>query len=245
MIAWTAVGVALFASSALLAKSFMRQSAPQAVICAAAAAHGNVGYLGLSLIVSLLGDQVVAAVSMAIMLDLVVIIPCTIGLLEFFGKGKGASGSSLSSVLRALVFNPFVVAILAGLFLSFAQLQLPRGVDDFMRILGTAAVPTALFAIGVTLYGLKIRAALVETTSLCVLKLVVHPLAMFTVTALILDLPRDLVVAATLLAALPVASNVFIIATRFEVRPRLVSGAILATTAAAILTLNLWYLVLR
>lgn len=240
LIAWGAVSMLLFAFTAIVAARLVGQEGPQAVIQAAAATHGNVGYLGIGLVVSLLGEGVIAAVSMAIMLDLVLIIPATIALLEFFGNRARPPLAGFTSILRALVFNPFILAIAAGLILSLADIGFAKGIDDFLRILGMAAVPTALFAIGVSLYGQPMRTAWIEITFLCVLKLIVHPLAIFIVTALILDLPHDLVTAATLLAALPIANNVFIIATRFDVRPRLISSAILASTAAALVTLNLW-----
>ena len=153
--------------------------------------------------------------------------------------------ATFASVLRALVFNPFILAIFAGLLLSLADVGFYKGIDDFLRILGMAAVPTALFAIGVSLYGQPMRKAWLGISFLCAMKLLVHPVAIFVVTAYVLGLPRGLVVAATLLAALPTANNAFIIATRFDVRPRLVSGAILVSTAAALVTLNLWAFALR
>ncbi len=240
LIAWAAIGAAVFGLTALVAARVMGEGGAAAIIQAAATAHGNVGYLGIALVVSLLGDGVIALVSMAIMVDLVLIITSTIGLLEYFGNRSRPPLAALSSVLRALVFNPFILAIFAGLLLSLADIGIYRGIDDFLRILGTAAVPTALFAIGVSLYGQPMRKAWLGISFLCTMKLLVHPLAMFVVTAFVLGLPRDLVAAATLLAALPTANNVFIIATRFDVRPRLVSGAILVSTAAALVTLNLW-----
>lgn len=240
LIAWTTVGVALFALVAISATGAMRQRGPDAVVQAAAASLGNVGFLGITLIVSLLGEEALAAVSMAIIVDLVVIIPATVALLEFLGNRSQSPLNTFSSVARAFVVNPFVVAIFAGLFLSFVNISFPQGIDDFLRILGMAAVPTALFAIGVTLFGQSIRAAWIEITLLCALKLIFHPIAMFIVTALILDMQRDLIVAATLLAALPIANNAFVIAMRFDVRPEVISGAILVSTSAALVTFNVW-----
>ncbi len=240
LIAWTAVGAALFALVVISARRAMRQTGPDAVVQAATASLGNVGYLGITVVVSLLGEKALAAVSMAVIVDLVVIIPTTIALLEFLGTRSQSLLNTLRSVARSFVVNPFVVAIFSGLFLSFANISFPQGVDDFLRILSMAAVPTALFAIGVTLFGQSIRVAWIEITLLCALKLIIHPIAMFIVTAVILDMQRDLVAAATLLAALPIANNAFVIAMRFDVRPEVISGAILASTSAALVTFNIW-----
>lgn len=112
-------------------------------------------------------------------------------------------------------------------------------------MLGAAAVPTALFAIGVTLYGQPLSGSAGELGLLSLLKLVVHPLLIFLLMHHVLALEASLVEAGVLLAALPVASNVFILATRYEVRPGMVSGAILVSTTAALISFNLWAAYLR
>ena len=104
-----------------------------------------------------------------------------------------------------------------------------------------AAVPAALFAIGVTLYAQPMRTAAGELSAICLVKLIVHPLAVvFIATSDIFGLTRDEVAIAVLLSALPVANNVFLIATRYETRPNRISGAILFSTSLALITFNLW-----
>jgi len=241
IVIWVVVGGALFVSVALLAAGTFGQRKPDAVIQAAGASLGNVGFLGLTVVVSLLDREAIAVVSMAIMLDLVLIVPTTVALLDLLGSSQASSlQKTLANVARSLVGNPFVASIFLGLVLSFANLEFPPGVDDFLRTLGMAAVPTALFAIGVTLYGQPISAHWMEVTLLSVLKLVVHPLIILGAAILVPDIPRDIAVAATLLAALPVANNAFVIATRFDVRPSVVSGAILVSTSASLVTFNIW-----
>ena len=101
----------------------------------------------------------------------------------------------------------------------------------------TVVVPAALFAIGVTLYAQPMRAAAGELGGICLIKLLLHPLAvLFIATSDVFGLSREEIVAAVLLSSLPVANNVFLIATRYETRPNRVSGAISAARSAPIIS---------
>ncbi len=245
LLAWTVVSTALFALTAIIVLLVFKHSGAKAIIQAASASLGNTGLLGLTLVISLLGDKAIAPVSMAIIVDLVLVIPVTIALLEFFSDNNRSAKETFKNVVLALIANPFVISIFLGLALSLIEFEFPKGIDDFLRILSMAAVPTGLFAIGVMLYGQPLSAVWVNVTALCTLKLIVHPAAIYVMTSMILGLPYEIVVAATLLAALPIANNAFIIAMRFNSEPELVSSCILTSTILAIITFNVWVLLLR
>lgn len=236
---WGIVSLALFVGALTVSGLLLRQGGRAAVIHAAAGAHGNVGYLGISLVIGLLGESAAAPVAMAIIFDMLVIIPLVIGLIELFGPGGGRG--ELWRILRVSAANPFVIAIAAGLLLSLSGLSVPGALDDFMKVLGQAAVPAALFAIGVTLFGQPLRAAGGEIGALSLAKLAIHPIAVAVVAIRpVFGLSREEIAAAILLAALPVANNVFVIATRYDTRPGRVSSVIFISTCLALLSFNLW-----
>ncbi|MFN3262792.1 MAG: AEC family transporter [Pikeienuella sp.] len=239
--AWGSVSVLMFVGTLIVSGLVMRQGGAAATVHAAATTHGNVGYLGITLVVSLAGEAAAAPVAMAIIFDMLFVVTLTIALLSRLSPGAGAEVPSLLATARSAILNPFVLAIGAGLLLSLSGAEIPKPVDDFMRILGMAAVPAALFAIGVTLYGQPMRAAASELGWICAAKLLIHPLVMiFVATTDVFGLTREEIVIAVLLASLPVANNVFILALRYETRPNRMSGAILFSTGAALATFNLW-----
>ena len=241
-VAWASISLALFVVVLAISMVVFREGGAAATVRAAASAHGNIGYLGLTLVIGLMGEVAAGPVAMAIIFDMMILIPISIALLEFF---RNEDGGGLAKTLRAAVLNPFVISIAAGLALSVSGASLPRPADDFLRILGMAAVPAALFAIGVTLYAQPMRAAAGELTAICFVKLLIHPLVVvFVATADFFDLTREEVAIAVLLSALPVANNVFLVATRYETRPNRISGAILFSTSLALITFNLWAWVL-
>lgn len=237
---WTTVSAGMFATVALTAGLLLRQPGKTAVIQAFACAHGNVGYMGITLVIGVLGPAAAAPVSMAIVIDMLLLIPVVIALTEYLARRDGSPLRALATAGRAAIANPLVIPIIFGLALAWADVTLPKVVDDFLRVLGMAAVPAALFAIGVTLHGQPMRGAVTELALLCLMKLIVHPIAVALVATRAFGLEGELLVAAVLLAALPVANNVFVLATRYESRPGLISGAILVSTSLALVTFNLW-----
>ena len=241
--AWALAGALMLVSGWAAARLVFRQPGKAAVIQGFAASHGNVGYMGITLVIGLLGPAAAAPVAMAITVDMLLLIPVVIAAMSWIDRPEGATGGAgqaLATAARAAVANPFVLSIVAGLALSASGATLPGVLDDFLRVLGQAAVPAALFAIGLTLYGQPLRGAASELGALCLLKLLVHPVAAALIASRVFGLGPELTTAAALLAALPVANNVFVVATRHEARPGLVSGAILISTAAALVSFNLW-----
>jgi predicted permease len=143
----------------------------------------------------------------------------------------------LRNVGVGLVKNPMIVAIVLGLAWSSLEIPIPAPMNDFLLILGGAATPGALFAIGASLAGKSAeRIAVAGWLSFC--KLVLHP-ALVAVGLLYL-FPVDPYAAAVAIAAsaLPVAGNVYILAQHYGVAPQRVSASILVSTTLSILTVT-------
>jgi predicted permease len=143
----------------------------------------------------------------------------------------------LRTVGRGLVSNPMIVSISLGLAVSAAGLPIPGPVNAFVTILGAAATPGALFAIGASLAGKTAeRLAVAGWLSFC--KLVLHPAAV--AFAALVIFPVDAFAAGVMIAAaaLPVAGNVYILAQHYGVAPARVSASILLSTVVSVLTVS-------
>jgi malonate transporter len=114
----------------------------------------------------------------------------------------------------------------------------PAPINDFMALLGGAATPGALFAIGASLATKSAeRVQIAGWLSFC--KLVLHPSAVAFAAIYLFRVdpgPASVMIAA---AALPVAGNVYILAQHFGVAPHRVSASILISTALSILTVTI------
>ncbi|MEM6660199.1 MAG: AEC family transporter, partial [Pseudomonadota bacterium] len=137
-----------------------------------------------------------------------------------------------------LLKNPMIVSISAGLIWSALQMPVPGPLNDFLTILGGAATPGALFAIGASLAGKSAeRIEVAAWLSFC--KLVVHPICV--AVAVLWLIPADTFAASVAIAAaaLPVAGNVYILAAHYGVAPHRASAAILLSTMVSIVTVPL------
>jgi hypothetical protein len=153
------------------------------------------------------------------------------------GLRAGRVSAQTFGILGAgLANNPMIVSVLLGILWGATGLTLPGPVNEFMTLLGAAATPCALFAIGASLAGKSAERVRVAVW-LTVAKLVLHPVAVgLGLWALgVQGFAAGVIVAA---AALPVAGNVFILAQHYRVAPQRVSTAILLSTAASVLTVT-------
>ena len=197
---------------------------------------GNTGFLGVPMLVVLLGEQAVGPVLMVLTIDMLVF-STLITLIIHAGRSGGLRLASVVPMLRGIVANPMILSMVAGLAWAQMRLPLPGPLDEFLVMLGAAATPGALFAIGASLAGRRIG-RLVASVWLTGAKLVLHPLAVgLAAWALGVEpYAAGVMIAA---AALPVAGNVYILAHHFGIAEERVSAAILISTALSVATLPL------
>ena len=200
------------------------------------AAIGNVGFLGVPMLTLLLGDKAIGPVMLALAVDLIVFSSLIVILITGSRDGRIHLGV-LRTVGVGLIRNPMIVAITLGLLWSYLEIPIPRPMNEFLTILGAAATPGALFAIGASLASKsaeRVRVAL--WLSFC--KLGLHPA--FVAIGVLLLFPVDPYKAAVVIsaAALPVAGNVYILAQHYGVAPQRASAAILFSTAISIFTVS-------
>jgi malonate transporter len=223
-LAWSMAGAATILGVYVAMRRFFVQPQRDAAFYGLAAAVSNSGFMGLPMIVALLGDRAAGPVILATATDLVVV--------SSIGLGLVGGGSP-----KRLLLNPFLNAMLLGGVFSAFEWTLPSPMNEFVRLLGTAAGPCALFAIGLSLVRPD---APLKTPMLAVpvaVKLVVHPLlAWICMTLLGVDAFATMI--AVLTAALPSAGWVFIFAVRYRADAGRISATILLTTAIAFVTFS-------
>lgn len=213
-----------------------RLSVEEAAVEAQCGVIGNVGFLGVPMLVLLLGEEAIGPVMLVLAVDLIVFGSLIVILITGSRQGRLTPGI-FRTVGLGLLRNPMIVSIVAGLAWSALRLPIPGPMNEFLTILGAAATPGALFAIGASLAS-KSAERIHVAGWLAFSKLVLHPAAV-AVTALWL-FPVAPYAAGVMIsaAALPVAGNVFILAQHYGVAPQRASAAILISTAASILTIS-------
>jgi len=230
-------GTASVYALATLVAALRGVSLRETAIEAQCAVIGNVGFLGVPMLAMLMGEAAIGWVMIVLAVDLIVFGALVVILITGSRDGRMSLGI-LRTVGLGLVKNPMIVSIVLGLTWSGLELPIPDPMNAFVRILGDAATPGALFAIGASLAS-KSAERLSVTGWLSACKLVLHPAAVAVSALLIFDVPPYAAAVMIAAASLPVAGNVFMLAQHYEVAPKRVSSSILISTTAAIVTVSL------
>jgi len=214
------------------------------------AAFPNTGFMGVPLLVALLGAGAAGPAILTILIDLVVTTSLCIALSRMDSAGEHGVVAAARKALRGVASNPMPWAIALGAVSSFMDLRPVQPVMATIGLLADAASPVALFTIGAVLARSQAVAAAGEHGPLAprdfvpvaAAKLLVHPLLVLAAgsgaIALGLPLDRFALTVMVLVAALPSASNVSLLAERFGADTGRIARIILLTTAAAFLTFS-------
>jgi predicted permease len=214
------------------------------------AAFPNTGFMGVPLIVALLGTAAAGPAIITIVVDLVVTSSLCIALSTLDGADEHGASKALKNAFKGMAINPMPWAILLGALSSAVQLELPAALSQTLGMLADAASPVALFTIGAVLARSQILTArghaeplhLGDYLPMALLKLFVHPLLVLLVgsTAIHLGVPlsKFALMVMVLVAALPSASNVAMLAEKFDADSGRIARIILVTTASAFLTFS-------
>lgn len=217
------------------------------------AAFPNSGFMGVPLLVALLGAGVAGTVIVTILVDMVVVSSLCIALSQL-DRSRGASGSAVwtaaKGALRGVAGNPMPWSILLGALVSGLGWQPPPPVAATVGLLADAASPVALFTIGAVLARSQMLAVHDRThavawgqvlpVALC--KLVIHPALLWMMGLAAISagvvLSQQTLTVLVLVAALPSASNVSLLAERFGANNGRIARIILVSTAVAFVSFS-------
>ncbi len=210
------------------------------------AAFPNTGFMGVPLLLALMGPASSGPVIVTLVVDLVITSSLCIALSRLGNAGAQGSAQALRGALRGIAANPMPWAIALGALASGAGLVLPKPLMQTIGLLADAASPVALFTIGAVLARSQLQAArpapLRDVVPVALAKLLLHPLLIGAVghgaIALGLALDPFALTVLVLVACLPSASNVAMLAERFGADTGRVARIILVSTALSFLSFS-------
>ena len=216
---------------------------PDAAMGALVAAFPNSGFMGVPLILALLGAGAVGPVMATLLVDLVVTTSLCIGLSQWGAAGERGPAKAVGRALQGVLRNPMPWSILLGALAGALGFALWAPLGKTVQLLADAASPLALFTIGAVLARSQMRPATTagqaaprDVGVLAVTKLLLHPLLVWTMGTLAVRagaLDTSALTPLVLVAALPAASNVSLLAERFGADNGRVARVILWSTALA------------
>ena len=230
----------MFAGSML----FAGRNVAESTIKSLAAAYGNIGYMGPGLALLVFGPEAAVPVALIFCVENIVHFAVAPMMMALSGGEKRAPLQLAWSVLRKIVLHPFIIATAAGVAAAFFHLRPPLPIERLLEYLSGAAAPCALFAMGVTLALRPLKRIPHELAPIAFLKLIVHPLLCYVVLSWLGNFSEIWLFSAVLLAALPTATNVFVLAQQYHVWVERASASILLTTCISVVTVtSLLYLI--
>jgi malonate transporter and related proteins len=217
-----------------------------AVIQGVLGAYSNIGYMGPGLTLATLGPAAATPTALVFVCDNLLIFaltPMLIGLAD--GQGQRRAAIAKDIVWR-VVSHPFNIATALGVLAAVTGFRPPHAIDQVLVSLKGSAAPVALFALGVTVALRPVSALPKELGFHLPVKLVLHPLLVWLFIGLVADVPPVWTYTAMLMAALPPALNVFVLARQYDAYVERASTAILVGTLISTLTLTtLMYLIVH
>ena len=205
------------------------------------AAFPNTGFVGVPLLVALLGKQAAGPAIVSLTVDLLVTSSLCIALSRLDSADGHGAARAMRQALKGVFANPLPWSIALGGASSALGLVLPRPLFDTVGLLADAASPVALFTLGALLARSQMRSTsrtpLADYLPIVFIKLVIHPLllGLLGIAAIALGLPlgRLALTVVVLVAALPSASNAAILAERFGADSGRIARIILLSTVLA------------
>ncbi len=223
-----------FAIGAIASKGNILESAIQGF----AGSYGNIGFMGPGIAIAAFGPK--AAVPVALIFCFENAMHFTIApLLAALSSDKSENlAKLLFTVAKKIFSHPFIIATIAGITAAAFQYTPPLPVDRLLTSLTSAAAPCALFAMGVSIAVRPTGRIPAVIPALLSMKLVVHPIIVYFVISWVGDFDRIWVYSAILLASLPTATNVFVIAQQNNAWIERASSMILFSTGLSVFSVT-------
>jgi predicted permease len=235
----TTLGTACAFVLAMVAGRVIGQlSLRDATLAGLSGAFGNIGYMGPGLALAVLGFKAAAPTALIFCCDsifLFTIVPLLIALTD--NKHQSLS-HTLGVVMKQIVFNPLIMSACAGALAAALHVHPPVAIDNTLLFLQNAAAPTALFVLGVTVALRPFGRMPWEVPGVIAIKILIHPLVVFGLMWLLGPFAQPWAATAVLMASLPPALNVFVIARQNNAWIEPASVAVLVGTFASVITLT-------
>ena len=190
--------------------------------------------LGVPLAKIALGDESIPAVSLVLLFNALILWTLVTVSVEW-ARHRAPTWMALGRTAKGVVTNPIVASIIVGAAFGFTGLALPTMVDQTLALVGQAAVPLSLIALGMGLAEYGVREGWRQSLTISALKLAVQPLVVLLL-ARALALPPLETRVVVMLASLPVGANVYLMSRQFGVLGGPIASSLVISTALAAAT---------
>jgi malonate transporter len=238
VVATTLATYVAFALSFAVGMAIKRGHMAQATMAGLAGAYGNIGYMGPGLAFATLGPQAAVPVALIFCFDNILLFSLVPLMMGMGGSERKTPGAMTVDIVKRITLNPLILSTAAGVLSAALRIEPPVALDRLMEFLQNAAAPCALFALGVTVALRPLERIPWEVPAVVAVKLLAHPALALLLLSLLGPFEQSWVYTAVLLAALPPALNVFIMARQYDTWVQQASSSVLFGTIASVATVT-------
>jgi len=244
LIATTLATVSAFVLAMVAGRIIGELSLRKATMAGLAGAYGNIGYMGPGLALAVLGAKAAAPTALIFCCDSIFLFAIVPLLMALTDREHPSFLHAIGLAARQIVLNPLIMSAVLGALVAAFHIPLPTALDRTLLFLQNAAAPTALFVLGVTVALRPFDRVPWEVPGVIAIKLLIHPLIVFSLMLLFGPFAQPWAATAVLMAALPPALNVFVIARQNNTWIEPASVAVLIGTFASVVTLTsvMWFI---
>ena len=244
LIATTLATVSAFVLAMVSGRIIGDLSLRKATMAGLAGAYGNIGYMGPGLALAVLGAKAAAPTALIFCCDSIFLFTIVPLLMALTDREHKSFVHAIGIAARQIVLNPLIMSAVLGALVAAFHIPLPTALDRTLLFLQNAAAPTALFVLGVTVALRPFDRVPWEVPGVIAIKLLIHPLIVFGLMLLFGPFAQPWAATAVLMAALPPALNVFVIARQNNTWIEPASVAVLIGTFASVVTLTsvMWFI---
>ena len=197
-------------------------------------------FIALAIAGSLFGDEglAIGAVFMLLYVPSINIVVISIMVSNLRQPGQADTVKGIASIFIELIKNPFILAMIAGLFVSLIESDKLVIVYETSGLLGSAALPIMLLTIGAKI---KVRDLALKITPIIIsnsLKLIAFPVIAYIVASS-MSLSQLEVVVAVIFASVPTAASSYALAKQFGGDEELMTSIVTTQVALSFITIPL------
>jgi len=237
--AYYLAAAAVWITAALATRFLLHRPARDGASISMGSTFGNIVMLGIPLAIDRFGSD--AATPIAIIVSISSPLMWFVATLQIEMVTKRDSmtwAEQVKGLFVSLARNPLIIGLAAGLAWRWTGLGLHPIPDKMISLLGQAAIPGSLVALGLSLTGFKLQGQLRTVSLICILSLAAFPALVWLLAFHVFALPPVWAGVAVLFSACPPGANAFLFASRYGAAQGSVSAAVALGTVLSILSVT-------
>ncbi len=163
-----------------------------------------------------------------------------ITMMELAAIEKNSFNKIIKKIFKNIISNALFIGIAVGLIFNFTGLKLPIYLKEPVILLSSAAIPAALFGLGIVLFQYEFADNFKEIAVIAIISLIFHPLIVYLLATRTFEVSTDNLNSAVITAAMAPGVNAYLFSVLYQRESSLITSTVLFSTFLAIFTSSAW-----